>query len=309
MKKILFATTALVATAGVAAADVSFSGYGRFGAISNFDPSVNFPGNTGTSGIYTRIRLQIDMTTEADNGLTFGARLRHQATTNDSIAGYGGGFNGARFYAKAGGLEIGVGNIIGAIEAMDGVYMATQSGDLGLSGLGFHSMVTNTVAKGYFNWDAYSSPGAGVNGVEVMYSAGDFSGHISYNKNGGIADVGVNVAYSFNDWTVALGYVDSDTNTRDKGVITVGGKIGPANIGLAYADNDGVSKVALTGQIEVGAATRIDAFVADEDTAGLDPSYGLAVSHSLGGGASLEGGVVSNPDGEVGADLGIKVNF
>lgn len=31
MKKILFASTALVATAGVAAADVSFGGYGRFG--------------------------------------------------------------------------------------------------------------------------------------------------------------------------------------------------------------------------------------------------------------------------------------
>ena len=33
MKKVLFATTALVATAGVAAADVTFGGYGRFGAI------------------------------------------------------------------------------------------------------------------------------------------------------------------------------------------------------------------------------------------------------------------------------------
>jgi opacity protein-like surface antigen len=34
MKKILFATTALVATASVAAADVTFSGYGRFGVKS-----------------------------------------------------------------------------------------------------------------------------------------------------------------------------------------------------------------------------------------------------------------------------------
>jgi len=31
MKKILFATTALIATASVAAADVRISGYGRFG--------------------------------------------------------------------------------------------------------------------------------------------------------------------------------------------------------------------------------------------------------------------------------------
>ena len=31
MKKLLFASTALIATAGVAAAEVKFSGYGRFG--------------------------------------------------------------------------------------------------------------------------------------------------------------------------------------------------------------------------------------------------------------------------------------
>ena len=113
------------------------------------------------------------MTTEADNGLTFGARLRHQATSVNG-AGYGGGFNGARFFARAGGLEIGVGNTFGAIEFMPGVYMSTQSADIGLSGLGFHSLVTNTAQKGYFNWDAYSSGGVGRDGVEVMYSAGDF---------------------------------------------------------------------------------------------------------------------------------------
>ena len=37
MKKVLFATTALVATAGVAAADVTFGGYGRFGIVYNVD--------------------------------------------------------------------------------------------------------------------------------------------------------------------------------------------------------------------------------------------------------------------------------
>lgn len=305
MKKILFATTALVATAGVAAADVSFSGYGRFGALDNF---------ANQTGIYTRLRLQVDMTTEADNGLTFGARLRHQATSFNGV-GYGGGFNGARFYAKAGGLEIGVGNIIGAIEGMKGVYMATQSGDIGLSGNGFRSLVTNTNAKGYFGWDAYSSPGVGSDGVEVMYSAGDFSGHISYSGNSiGDEQLAVNVAYSFNDWTVALGYLDSDIplGANDKLILTVGGKIGPANLGLAYADNDGVGKFALTAQVDVGAATRVDFFVASEDGAAGGESYGLGVSHSLGGGASLEAGIVRDDTTAVqatSADLGIKFNF
>jgi outer membrane protein OmpU len=305
MKKILFATTALVATASVAAADVSFSGYGRFGAISIDNPAPA----ADVEGIYTRIRLQIDMTTEADNGLTFGARLRHQATSVDG-AGYGGGFNGARFFARAGGLEVGVGNIFGAIEWMPGVYFAgTQSSGIGLSGLGFHSLVTNTNAKGYFNWDAYSSGGAGADGVEVMYSAGDFGGHLSY-SNSGWERIAAHVSYNFNDWTVALGYQDSDVNTEDKVVLTVGGKIGMARIGLAYADNDGVAKYALKGSVDVGAATRVDAYIASEDGIASGESYGIAVSHALGGGASLEAGYSRNDFTDVNQmDLGIRFNF
>ena len=53
MKKVLFATTALVATAGVAAADVTFSGYGRFGVIY----ADNEGGDDETS-ITSRLRLQ-----------------------------------------------------------------------------------------------------------------------------------------------------------------------------------------------------------------------------------------------------------
>ncbi|WP_235857798.1 porin [Marimonas lutisalis] len=371
MKKILFATTALVATASVAAAEVSFSGYGRFGAISIENSAVAATGtaaqiaaaqaaaaadaaalaaadatvaaNTaagtltaadltaqaaaaaqaaasaaaldaidGTAanrveGIYTRIRLQIDMTTEADNGLTFGARLRHQATTVDGD-GYGGGFNGARFFARAGGLEVGVGNIFGAIEFMPGVYMSTQSSGIGLSGHRFDNLVTNTNAKGFFNWDAYSSGGAGADGVEVMYSAGDFSGHLSY-SNSGAERIAAHVAYTFGDWTAALGYQDSTVNTEDKTVITVGGKIGPANLTLGWADNDGVSKMGLAANFEVGANTRVDAFVTSEDGAAGGEAYGLGVSHNLGGGASLEAGVTQTTNDDTAVDLGIRFNF
>lgn len=306
MKKILFATTALVATASVAAADVSFSGYGRFGAMDNGT----------TSGVYSRLRLQIDMSTEADNGLTFGARLRHeQDSFNGGVVngGVGGGFNGVRFYAAAGGFQLGVGNIIGAIEAMPGLYMSTQSAGIGLSGLGFTNLVTNTAQRGYWGWDAYQSKGNGAlaaNGVEVMYSAGDFGGHLSHSGNGAAELTALHLRYAFNDWTVALGYQDAATNTLDKVVLTVGGKIGPANIGLAYADNDGIGKFGLYGQVEVGAATRVDAFVTSEDGAAGGETYGLAVSHNLGGGASLEAGVARNGiTSNTMYDLGIRFNF
>lgn len=302
MKKILFATTALVATASVAAADVSFSGYGRFGAMDN----------GAVSGVYSRIRLQIDMSTEADNGLEFGARLRYQATSFNG-AGTINTFNAARFYAKAGGFELGVGNIQGAIEWMPGLYMSTQSAGVGLSGLGFTNLVTNTAQQGYWGWDAYSSGGAGAaaaNGVEVKYSAGDFGGHLSHSGTGATERTALHLRYAFNDWTVALGYQDAAAVGGDKLVLTVGGKVGPAKVGLAYADNDGVSKFGIYANVEVGAATRVDAFITSEDGVGGGETYGLGLSHSLGGGASLEAGVVRNGiTSNTAYDLGIRFNF
>ena len=82
MKKVLFATTALIATASVAAADVRISGYGRFGLDynENADRVGNVPTGALNGGAETsltsRLRLQFDMSTETDNGVAFGARFR-----------------------------------------------------------------------------------------------------------------------------------------------------------------------------------------------------------------------------------------
>ena len=124
MKKVLFATTALVATAGVAAADVTFGGYGRFGIFYTDNDSTT--GDSDTT-ITSRFRLQIDATAESDAGVTFGARVRIQQNE-----GQQGMTNGARFFARSGGLEVGVGNIFGALEFMPGQYPI----DIGLTGLG-----------------------------------------------------------------------------------------------------------------------------------------------------------------------------
>ncbi len=74
MKKILIATTALVATAGVAAADVTLSGYGRFGMDYNSGAAVD----TSKTRVTMRMRVNIDASTETDSGVTFGGRMRLQ---------------------------------------------------------------------------------------------------------------------------------------------------------------------------------------------------------------------------------------
>ena len=292
MKKVLFATTALVATAGVAAADVTFGGYGRFGVLYVEDG--DGPGDDAVD-ITSRFRLQIDATAESDAGVTFGARVRIQQNE-----GQQGMTNGARFFARSGGLEVGVGNIFGAIEFMPGMYPI----DLGLTGLGYDYTAYN------FRADAYSSGGlgnSGDNGVEVMWSGGDLSVHVSASDTDD--RIAAHVAYSWNGWTFAIGAQDSDSPTDTEFAVSAGGSIGPADITVAYADN-GTSgdHWVVAGRFDVGAATNVEVYVADADYF-TDTSYGVDFNHDLGGGTSLRGGIAHRSSGNIQADLGVRFNF
>ncbi|MBF9059609.1 porin [Rhodobacterales bacterium HKCCSP123] len=66
MKKVLFATTALVATSGFAAADVTLSGVAQMGIMGGENMDVQFVQD---------IDVTFTMSGETDNGLTFGAAI------------------------------------------------------------------------------------------------------------------------------------------------------------------------------------------------------------------------------------------
>ncbi|CUH86720.1 Porin [Phaeobacter sp. CECT 5382] len=299
MKKVLFATTALIATAGMAAAEVSMSGYGRFGLdynsangdAINADGSAN-AGGVSETNITSRLRLQFDMSTEADNGVGFNARYRAQAESRDGVAGTG-AFNGARFGVTYGGLAVNVGNIIGAVENTPGLYVTgARSAGTGIDGMGFHSLaIKSSSALGVvgtrFNWDAYSSAGAGSNGIEALYSTGGFTGHISYSQRNGGAVVGdaggeqrtaVMVTYSFSDYYVAASYQATDnsaTITTTNGTVldpndglyllTAGGDFGAFGAKLAYGSTDVADSVTLEGNMDIGAASNIVVWVNSTD--------------------------------------------
>lgn len=338
MKKILFATTVLVATASMAAAEVRLSGYGRFGLDYN-----DFNARTGTNGvgaaangrsetnITSRLRLQFDMSTETDGGVTLGARFRAQAESRDNVPG-GATFNGARFYATAGGFTLGVGNIIGAFENAPGLYLETRTAGTGIDGAGFFDNVAN-VNNEFFNWDAYSSAGVGVNGFEVLYSAGNFSGHISYStRNGAVAvdRIALNVGYTFGDWTLGLAVQDSDVLFEDKVFVSIAGKLGQFGVRLAYADNDGLSKLGLYGNMDIGSASNILVWATNEDAVSAadraagradnrdgiagttrteGTSYGIHYSYDLGGGASFEAGATESSNDNTTVQAGVYFSF
>ncbi|MBI6629658.1 porin [Pontibaca salina] len=327
MKKVLFATTALIATAGMAAADVTISGYGRFGLDYN-------DANATETNLTSRLRLQFDMSTETDGGVTLGARLRAQADNTDGGTARGASWNGARFFATYGGFTLGVGNIFGGLDNAPGLYLETRSTGTGVDGMGFNSLVTNVnggaagLLDEYDNYDQYSSKGAGQNGVEVLYSAGDFSGQLSYSKENSsdAKRTAGHVAYTWNDWTAVLGGQDSNQAWEDKVFFAVMADLGQYGVRFAYADNDGIDKYGLYGNMDIGAASNVVLWVTYEDavsaadvTAGrfdnsLDggtkgTSYGINYSYDLGGGASFEAGAAETANDQTQVQAGVAFSF
>lgn len=320
MKKIFFATTALVATAGVAAADVTFGGYARWGMAYMEDAA-------DETTISSRLRLIVTMSAESDAGLSFGAQTRMQLDNSEhTYTGGGGGFNPARFWVSYEGLEVSTGHVQGAFEFMPGIY----DGSVGLTGLGYANVVYN------YGADFYSSGGAGRQGIDIKYAMGDFSTHLSYStdETGGAFTgpsdrLAVHGAYSFNDWTVAAAFQDVDDEqpgaVYSEWALTANGDLGLADVTLQVGSNDysndggddGELKYGVSGDFEVGAATTVTAFVNYDDA--LDGgdggnNYGVGFIHDLGGGTSIRGGVAglgnrADDDTQTRADLGVQFNF
>lgn len=291
MKNVLFATTALIATASVAAADVSFGGYGRFGAIYN---------GTDTR-IESRLRLIITGTAESDNGLSFGTQIRYEVNENSTST-----FNAPRFWVSTGGLTVSVGQVLGAVEVMPG----RASGIVGLTGLGFMNFANN-----HGSIDGYSSGGLGTQGVDVIYKSGDFGVHLSHsvakasgsttsNSNSRTAIVG---SYKTSGYTFAAGFQDSSAATDLDWILTASGTFGAASLTAMYADHGTAgAKYGVGGSVKAGAATTVTGYLNHSDATG--DNYGIGVSHALGGGTFVKAGIVSN-GGTTMADAGLHFNF
>jgi len=352
MKKVLLATTALTMSAGVAYAEVSFSGGARMGLqyksavaessgyagavsglvaaqqevtaaevdVANAAAGAAARLTAAQSGLVTatealaaesaavaagttfekRMDFNVSGSAETTSGLTFGAEASFRANE-----GYAAAWSGARVSMATNGFTLAMGNIYGAIDSMPGLY----SPNVGLTGGDWSGMAVNTVAKGSWGWDSYSMSGNGNEGVEVMYSAGGFAGHLSYTD----ADSGSSGtrtaaygAYTMGDWTVAVGYQDSAVATEDKTVVTVGGKVGDFKLGFSAADNDGETKMVLNGSATMGAVT-VSAYAGNEESASDNP-MGLGFAYDLGG-ASLKGGVMKTASGQTRADMGVSFSF
>ncbi|WP_170401022.1 porin [Ruegeria arenilitoris] len=339
MKKVLFASTALIATAGMAAAEsgVNLSGYGRFGIGYVEDRSilttttttggavnVNNP-QTDDAILVSRFRLNIDGFTETDGGVRFEGRVRLQA---DEDSGTGeansAGLNGARFSVIYGGLRVDAGNVAGSFDNLANYY----GNEVGLE------LFAGQYSGVNYDFLAYSSTGSGANAVFFQYAVGDFAFGASYDQRtlfpGGGTTVDadrwdVSATYTFNNITAAIAYGQTDSGVAGVSdpsltVLTLGGEWGDFGGTLFVADD--ATEVALTdgtawglsASYNLGAATTL-LFTYGDGNADADlQQVALGAIYDLGGGASLRGGIGVNDcdictDSSIVADFGAQFNF
>lgn len=335
MKKVLFATTALVFSAGFAAAEVSLSGDGRMGVVYNGD-DWNFS---------SRARVVFTLSGQTDGGLEFGGSFKaHESGAAEN------GSAGSVYISGAFG-KIEMGDVVSAPEALFGDLPEVGYEDLtagegdytGFASLNGQGLLENDIP--YLTGDSGATTGAYNPVLLYTYSAGAFS--VAASLSDGKTATGSNAynvaldadqeyaiaaAYTFQNYTVGLGYEvldfksgttvfghDKATQLELAGVAT----FGDTSVKAYYAagdDGNPVDQAYGLGVSSAFGATTVMGYVqkvdfTDDATAALDLDgatwWGLGASYDLGGGASVAGGISdSDLDGSnVTADLGVKFKF
>ena len=282
MKKVLFATTALVFSAGIAAAEVTVSGSANAGFKYN-------EGDLGYAGKKAAGWYEIDMdvigTTETDSGLTFGARIQLDTDYANAVNDEDGeDLKGNVFVSGA----------FGTFSVGTGLFpMADDSGltDIGFDGIGTDNVAENSMYTGSADarWDY--SVGALTLGVSLHTIAEDF---------------GLKAGYDFGAASVLVAYDHDESMDNDSTSILLKGSVAGINGEIFYANSDAYDDSwGVYAAYKTGALT-LEASYADNDMTS-DAAYGIGAKYDLGG-ATLAGGVGKVADDTV-ADLGVTFKF
>jgi outer membrane protein OmpU len=299
MKKVLLTTTALVMTAGVAAAEVSFSGTTQV--------SVSATGN-GDNVLNTHTDLNVAISGTYDNGMTMstsaGFDAGQQADYNDDFA-----TDDAEtgWSAAAPNMTIGYAGytITADGEGVDDLYDGdVTTGNLGVSGSmgGIDFGLTTKIGSG----DSASS-------YKLAYATGDITATLTGTNDADAASNDASklvVAYAMGDTTITLTSDDKDANTDAITKVGVSTKIN--DITFSYtAASEGTAGSNVGDDWDASVAYSAGALSAsyslDESDVGK-----LVVDYDLGGGAtafaSMKAGAASNGSEDYSA-MGINFKF
>ncbi|MCO6384523.1 porin [Oceanicola sp. 502str15] len=345
MKKVLLTSTALVAFAGAASAEVSISGSAEMGIF-------------GGTGVETQFFQDIDVTFtmsgETDGGLTFGASIDLDEAQDNlaTVAGSGdctfsttvdGCVNDALDdVTEDGGVAIFISGSFGTVTmgdtdgAMD--WALTDAGNIGNPGSIADDETSHAGYLGAYLDGTYD-------GQIVRYdnTFGDFGVAISVEMDEtGTMDTGYALGFKYNaalgglDLALGLGYQSVDGNMGAVKGVAVEDAIGFSAVttfdnglsaGIEYTQFGGFAGADDVTHLGLGFGYSVDAFSAhlnygqySSDDAGFNAAgggdditgYGLALGYDLGGGASVLAGYGSSDNGATTTDtwsLGLSMSF
>ncbi len=295
MKKVLLATSFLVATTGFAAAEVALSGSARMGVV--------YDSISGDTVFNSRVRIVFTASGETDGGLAFGASMRaDQFGGNNAGLGSGGTTNGDSTVFISGAFgKLTMGDVSGAADALVGQTSGVGYGpNDGLQEIGF---IGTTKTAAYYEYST--------GGFTVGLGAGQ--------TNSAGSEANIAVKYTMGDYSAAIGY---ETSSTAGDLLSISGKatFGAVTLKARASDSDIAGRDtawSVSGDYVAGALT-VTGFYTDfgnYNLPGADTQHvGLGAAYDLGGGATFAGGVVRQmnagavPD-ETFADVGVKFSF
>lgn len=329
MKKALIASTALVLTAGVAAADVTISGYGRTGVIYYENTADQDAAGLNESQVVGRLRMNIDAATSTDQGVDFGARFRIQWDQNSDDAGQ---LNAGKLWVTSNGLTVEVGNVDTAFDSAALLYA---------SELGAFDRSFGNSAGTFFAYDSDAYADDDYVGIAAKYEIAGVNLMASYvdpDQSGlnetAEEEFGLTASYTWNDaLELSAAAVMDGSGIADNDQYFVGMRYAVmpnARVGLNWIDNGDVhgswngvvgdrfdgdpgKTLTLYGDYTLAdGMTNIEAYVANNSgdwvSKETDNAFGIGVNYDLGG-ARLGASIHRDYSELVTADMGVRFDF
>jgi outer membrane protein OmpU len=310
MKKVLFATTALVATAGMAAADVSLSGSAEMGLVGASANNIGVgAGYADTTTFLQSVDVRFTMVGESDNGLSFGATidLDDLVDTGADPVDVAGDFADFTVFITNGFGTLTMGDTDGALDwAMQEVNIGSP-GSIADNETGHAGYSGNSGLDGFSDFDGQV--------LRYNYSVGGFGFAVSAEKGDGIDEpddvlFGVGFRYGFDfgggNAGIGIGYQsidDAQLLAGNQGADILGVSLSIEldsgfSAAFNYSEIDGTgTRAAVDGEhMAIGASYTFDAITVHANYGEYDwaagsgvadaDGYGLAASYNLGGGVT-----------------------
>jgi outer membrane protein OmpU len=311
MKTLLLASTALVATAGIAAAEVSISGYAEIGIIG---------GDAYTDSrtqYHTDIDVTFKMSGETDGGLAFGAAvdLDENGAFDNTTQG------GETYFLSYGSLRLDMGDT-------DSAYDAAMQ-EVALAGA---TIADDETAHAGYNGNSSMDGIHGGQIARVSYSASGLT--VGMSASVADSDAGnsnpawaIGAAYTADmggtSVTVGGGYISQEDNAEMVGISVKASLAGGFLVGVNYSETNydaaglanqthtgigvGYSMNALSIGLNYGEYTDVGGVAGSEKS-----GFGLAATYDLGGGLAGHLGYGSSDVNGTESDsfsLGLSMSF